>query len=222
MTAPAIANNSATAMRPLYLDQSKRQEHHLPKAVISSIHQVPLHTQALVTFNQQLGELRPILYKIAKMRVRNETWAEDAVSETIMAALEKPEAYSNRSSLRTWLVGILKHKLVDQIHRHTRESQSYEDIEAYDADFNATSWCAKEAHAGWGDPEKSLLHQQFIQNLDICLSQLPPQQAQAFKLRYGLEMEPQEICHQLGISQSNLHVMLFRSRMHIRASFRMQ
>jgi RNA polymerase sigma-70 factor (ECF subfamily) len=75
-----------------------------------------------------------------------------------------------------------------------------------------------EEHTGWGNPEKLLIEQQFITKLDACLKQLPKLQAQVFKLRYGMELDPSEICHQLGLSHSNLHVLLHRSRMHVRAS----
>jgi RNA polymerase sigma-70 factor (TIGR02943 family) len=169
-------------------------------------------------FNDHLAELQPMLIKVAKLRLRNDAWAEDAVSETIIAALEKPNAFAGRSMLRTWLIGILKHKLVDQIRKHTRECQAAQFDEESDADFNTTTENINEEHVGWGDPEKSLIQQQFIAKLDTCLKKLPKQQAQVFKLRYGMEMEPSEICHQLGLTHSNLHVMLHRSRKHVRAS----
>lgn len=175
-------------------------------------------TNGLQQFNDHLAELQPMLLKVAKMRLRNDAWAEDAVSETIIAALEKPNAFAGRSMLRTWLIGILKHKLVDQIRKHMRECQAAQFEEESDADFNTTSENINEEHAGWGDPEKSLIQLQFIAKLDTCLKKLPKQQAQVFKLRYGMEMEPSEICHKLGLTHSNLHVMLHRSRMYVRAS----
>ena len=75
-------------------------------------------------FADELAAMRPMLVRMAQQRLRNEAWAEDAVSETLVAALEKPSAFTQRAMLRTWLVGILKHKVVDQIRRHTRECQA--------------------------------------------------------------------------------------------------
>ena len=63
----------------------------------------------------------PRLLRFARSRLRNAVLAEDAVSETLLAALAKPQAFDNRSQLKTWLIGILKHKLVDQIRRNCRE-----------------------------------------------------------------------------------------------------
>uniref|UniRef100_UPI00286A662B sigma factor n=1 Tax=Roseateles sp. TaxID=1971397 RepID=UPI00286A662B len=78
----------------------------------------------------QLNLLRPQLLKFAQLQLRNAAWAEDAVSETLLVAIEKPQSFSGTSQLKTWLIGILKHKLVDQIRRNCREmSTTQEDGE---------------------------------------------------------------------------------------------
>jgi RNA polymerase sigma-70 factor (ECF subfamily) len=64
--------------------------------------------------------------------------AEDAVSEAVLAALERPAAYAGQAAMRTWLVGILKHKIVDQIRRYTRECQ----VEPSDGDDRISAPCA--------------------------------------------------------------------------------
>jgi RNA polymerase sigma-70 factor (ECF subfamily) len=71
-------------------------------------------------FACQVQALRPQLLRFARTQLRNEAWAEDAVSDTLLAALGRPQAFAGRSQLKTWLVGILKHKVVDQLRRHTR------------------------------------------------------------------------------------------------------
>ena len=68
-------------------------------------------------FDQQVATHRDYLLRFARLQLRNETWAEDAVSETLLAALSKPLSFANRSQLKTWLVGILKHKIIDAL-RH--------------------------------------------------------------------------------------------------------
>ena len=60
-----------------------------------------------------LEALRPTLLAIARMQLRNETWAEDVVSETFVAALEGSRKFAGQSQLKTWVVGILKHKIID-------------------------------------------------------------------------------------------------------------
>jgi RNA polymerase sigma-70 factor (ECF subfamily) len=72
-------------------------------------------TQLAPSFEQQVADLRNYLLQFARLQLRNDTWAEDAVSETLLAALSKPHTFGNRSQLKTWLVGILKHKVLDSI-----------------------------------------------------------------------------------------------------------
>jgi RNA polymerase sigma-70 factor (ECF subfamily) len=70
---------------------------------------------------RSLAALRPTLLAIARMQLRNETWAEDVVSETFVAALEGSRNFAGQSQLKTWVVGILKHKIIDQFSRTKRE-----------------------------------------------------------------------------------------------------
>jgi RNA polymerase sigma-70 factor (ECF subfamily) len=99
--------------------------------------------------------LRRRCMRFARTQLRNDAWAEDAVSETMLAALEKPQAFGGQSQLKTWLVGILKHKVIDQLRRHSREATvlSSDDDNA-DLDeqlFRNGHW--REAPKEWGDPE---------------------------------------------------------------------
>ena len=75
----------------------------------------------MASFEEQLVEHRVYLMRFARLQLRNDAWAEDAVSETVLAALSKPQAFSSRSQLKTWLVGILKHKVIDMIRINSRE-----------------------------------------------------------------------------------------------------
>jgi RNA polymerase sigma-70 factor, ECF subfamily len=168
----------------------------------------------------QIAACRPVLLRMARQRLRNMVWAEDAVSETLLAALEKPNVYAGRAMLRTWLVGILKHKVVDQIRRHTRECQAeagndepeFGDLPA------AASVGAFESHAEWDDPQELLRRRQFIDCFHSCLKNLPPQQARAVMLRDWMEQETDDVCNQLGVTANNLAQILHRGRRQLRAS----
>lgn len=162
----------------------------------------------------ELMAMRPALVRVANQRVRNEAWAEDAVSEAMLAALENPGSFAGRAKLRTWLVGILKHKLVDQVRRGTREAQfALNDDEAsWDEACTETAFSSHQEGADSGNPFHCLARHQLMSQLDECLGALPPQQARAFILRYGVEAETDEICDQLKVSSGNLAVMLHRAR----------
>jgi RNA polymerase sigma-70 factor (TIGR02943 family) len=171
-------------------------------------------------FADQVVALRPMLVRVARQKLRNDAWAEDAVSETLVAALEKPAAYTGRAALRTWLVGILKHKVVDQVRRHTRECQ----VETFDAEpefgelSDALPGGAAEAPADWGDPQERLDRRQFMAQFDQCLKTLPPQQSRAFMLRNWMDQDTDVICAELGVTANHLAVMLHRARRRLRES----
>jgi len=169
-------------------------------------------------FGDQLAALRPMLLDFARRMLRNDAWAEDAVSETLVAALEKPQGYRGSASISTWLVAILKHKAVDQIRHHTRELQAPEaDGDAPPAwGFDPAGAAGLWAAAGGYDPHDRLLRQQFLSELHLCVESLPPRVGRAFVLRNAMERETAEICAELGVSKSHLGVMLHRANRRLR------
>lgn len=174
---------------------------------------------ASTDFCRQIEALRPTLLKYARLQLRNPAWAEDAVSETLLAALEKPQAFAGASQLKTWLIGILKHKLIDQIRRNSRElstTASPEDGEDLDELLFAADGHWREAQHDWGDPEAVLRQLDFMKVLEACVEKLPGQQGRLFMMREWLELESDEICKELAITPTNLWVMLHRARLRLR------
>lgn len=170
---------------------------------------------------QQIIALRPALMRQACRRVGNRTWAEDAVSETLLAALEKPGAYAGRAQLQTWLVGILKRKLVDQLRRNTREAVLQGDLDAdamISGQGDTTSQWGIDGGAGRGDPQDRLMRNQFLQHLERGIANLPGKQGRAFVLRECHEVETDAVCRELGVTANNLTVMLHRARHKLRES----
>ena len=170
-------------------------------------------------FATHIEALRPQLMRYARSQLRQEAWAEDAVQDTLLAALEKPQAFAGQSQLRTWLVGILKHKLIDQIRRHAREATLPGDEDQADLDellFDASGhW--REPPADWpAMPEAALGQRQFLAVLDACVEHLPPTQGRVFMMREWLELDSDEVCSTLQITPSNLWVMLHRARLRLR------
>ena len=169
----------------------------------------------------QLAPHRPMLLKFAMRQLRNPVWAEDAVSETLLAALAKPEAFQQRSQLSTWLVGILKFKVLDQLRLHARDAcdtgadpnELADPID--DLPMNERGHFASPP-ADWGNPEQELRQRQFIEVLELCADKLPPAQGRAFMMREWLELSSEEICKELGVSPTNLYVLLHRARLRLR------
>lgn len=170
-------------------------------------------------FHRQIEALRPVLLKYARLQLRNPDWAEDAVSETVLAALEKPQSFSGASQLKTWLIGILKHKLVDQIRKNSRElstTATHEDGEDLDELLFAADGHWREVQHDWGNPEDVLRQVDFMKVLEACVDKLPGQQGRLFMMREWLELESDVICKELAISPTNLWVMLHRARLRLR------
>ena len=176
--------------------------------------------QAVPSYEQQVADLRPYLMKFARLQLRNDAWAEDAVSDTLLAALAKPQSFAQRSQLKTWLVGILKHKIVDALRHHGREVcvGHGDDDEADPLEhmaFKADGHFA-ERPADWGNPEQDLGSRQFMTILEACTEKLPPVQGRLFLMREWLEMSSEEICKELALTPTNLYVQLHRARLRLR------
>ena len=177
--------------------------------------------QISIDFEQQLVGQRGYLMRFARLQLRNETWAEDAVSETLLAALAKPQAFEARSQLKTWLVGILKHKIIDALRQRQREVTLDSGTDDDNADpleqmaFKADGHFA-ERPADWGNPEQDLKSRQFMAIMDACTQKLPPVQGRLFLMREWLEMSSDDICKELGLTSTNLYVQLHRARLRLR------
>ena len=175
-------------------------------------------TARTADFAAQVEALRPQLMRFARSQLRNDAWAEDAVSDTLLAALEKPDAFAGASQLKTWLVGVLKHKVVDQLRRHAREATvlTREDGEDLDESlFDRTGhWTDKPQD--WGSPEAACGQRQFFEVLEACCDHLPATQGRVFMMREWLELDTEEICKELQITSTNLWVLLHRARLRLR------
>jgi len=166
----------------------------------------------------ELEQHRPYLLRFALLQLRDRGAAEDAVQETLLAAIQGASQFAGQSSVRTWLIGILKHKIVDGIRKASREQplESAQDGgEDLDAFFSEDGHFA-EAPQHWASPERSLEERRFFEALERCLQSLPRNTARAFTMRELMGMETEEICKELRVSTSNCWVMLYRARMSLR------
>jgi len=160
----------------------------------------------------ELERHRPHLVRFAMMQLRDAATAEDAVQETLLAAIQGAERFSGNSTVRTWLIGILKHKIFDHYRRASREQPLRDDdselaTEDLDASFSAD----------WGNPQQALEQSRFYDALELCMNGLPKNSARVFMLREVHGIPTEEICKELAISSTNCWVLLYRARMSLRA-----
>ena len=166
-----------------------------------------------------LDEHGDVLFRYALVRVRDRDVAEDLVQSTLLAALVSISGFSGRSSIRTWLISILKHKIIDHFRNGAREKQVGEG-ESLDnlmeRSFDRRGHWSKGPAAWAGDPDAMMERTEFWEAFTSCLKALPPRHAAAFSMREIDGLESEAICKNLGIAATNLWVMLHRARMGLR------
>src|SRR5215831_8458706 len=173
------------------------------------------------SFAAQLQIHRGYLLRVAQLQLRDSALSDDVVQDTLVAALQGEDGFAGKSSIKTWLTGILKHKIIDAIRQRAR-SPAFASIEEecrtdeFDALFDETGHWEKPP-ADWGsDPERHLSQQQFFDVMQQCLENLPANTARVFVMREVMELEAGEICQELSITSNNLWVILYRARMALR------
>ncbi len=165
-----------------------------------------------------LEEYGDYLFGYAMARLQDRSLAEDMVQETLLGAMQARDRFQGRSSERTWLVGILKHKILDYIRRNQREIPVAE-IGAYDEAVESlfdTRGKWTEGPLPWpDDPHSHLDQKEFWQALIRCLEELPGRLGRVFALREMEGMGTEEICNLLHITSTNLGVLLYRARLRL-------
>lgn len=169
-----------------------------------------------VTWLDQHGDS---LYRFALLRVRNPTTAEDLVQETLLAAWRAKDNFAGQATERTWLIAILKNKLIDHFRRSSRETP-LPDIadtdDAIDALFveHTAHWA--QPPTAWPRPDDALEQAEFWRVFQDCLAGLPDRQAQVFTLTEVDGLSTEELCKALSAQPSNVWVMLHRARLRLR------
>jgi RNA polymerase sigma-70 factor (ECF subfamily) len=158
------------------------------------------------------------LFNFAVGQVRDTNVAEDLVQETFLAALKAHDRFGGKSSERTWLTGILRHKIYDHLRRVCRERPVRQEPLPTRSDENwdeSLLWL-HDVSAECAAPSRRMELAEFREALELALGKLPPRLAQVFQL-YEIEEQPNPaVCEQLQISESNLWVMLHRARKQLR------
>lgn len=171
-----------------------------------------------------IAELRDQMVKFARLQLRDEHQAEDAVQEALAGALKNADSFARQSALRTWVFSILKFKIADILRYRQRVIASSElgegeqqDQAFMDALFKSNGhWHRAERPSSWSGPQGGVQSEHFWRVFDACLNGLPEKQARVFMMREFIELESDEICSQLDLTTSNLHVTLYRARLRLR------
>jgi RNA polymerase sigma factor (sigma-70 family) len=158
------------------------------------------------------------LFNFAVGQVRDPSIAEDLVQETFLAALKSKSPFLGKSAERTWLVGILRHKIHDYLRCRCRERAVRVDPRPMNEDppWEETILWLHDVAAECQSPSRRMELDEFRESLKAALGKLSPRIAQVFQLYAVEELPNREVCAQMEISESNLWAILHRGRKRLR------
>ncbi len=158
------------------------------------------------------------LYTYARLKLPSKEAAEDVVQETFLSAFKSAGNFKGNSSEKTWLVSILKRRIIDyyrkEARKHERNMTSYQ-LPFYDNGDYQNHWIEQRAPKSWSADE-GLQFDEFHQILQYCLSLLPPKHKVVFIMKILDECTNEEVCEEVSISVANLWTIMHRARLQVR------
>lgn len=171
-----------------------------------------------------ITRIRADMFRFARLQLGNDDEAEDAVQDALAGALKNAANFRGEAALKTWIIAILKNKVADILRERQRRPINASQMVSPDQEgalppvFDQRGmWQDSARPARWADPEADLHSSQFLAVFDACLNRLPPQQSRVFMMREVVELDTSEICIELELSTTNVHVILHRARLGLRA-----
>jgi len=182
-------------------------------------------------FDELVNKHHGALIRMAMGHVGDREVAEEVVQDTWMAVIQNLDRFEGRSSIRTWIFGILIHKAKDRGVREKRHT-TFSAFESYDDDneeavdpsrfHQSGEWAGHWAFPPqpWDDqtPEKLLASQQAVNAMNKAIEALPATLKEVLILRDVEGVEAKEVCELLKITETNLYVRLHRARERVRAA----
>lgn len=172
----------------------------------------------------------PVLIAYARARLHDHQEAEEAVQDCLIAAWGQRDAFAGRSSVRTWLVGILRHKILDRLRARRRRPDRPDPAAAVPAEeTEADPWESSFSRFGsWKIdptyamnalqhcPQHSALRAELRELIRLCLDGLPERLRRIFSLREIDQLETREAAQLAGVAAASAPVLLTRARLRLR------
>ncbi len=161
-----------------------------------------------------------IMFRYAYVRLKDHAVAQDIVQETFLAAMKARERYQGRASERGWLMGILRHKLIDHLRKAAREVKM-DDLqpEGFEETFlfketGIPHWQPPKWHF---NPRQVFEQKEFWEVFSGCLAALDHKMNVAFSMKELEGLPTADICKELGVEPTYLWVILYRARNSLKA-----
>ncbi len=154
------------------------------------------------------------LFNFAVARVSDAEIAKDLVQETFFAGLKSAKNYKGDAAERTWLIAILKRKVIDHYRKINSKKGKAEVRMSYSSSSDSEGdWLEEQVADPFSNLENSPIENEELgMAIQQCISKLPKKQALVFKMKTIQGISTEDICNELGINPSNLWVMIHRSR----------
>ena len=164
--------------------------------------------------NKWIDSYSDYLFNYTITRVSDREMAQDLVQDTFFAGLKSMKNFKGEASERTWLVSILKRKIIDHYRKINSNKGKAEVRIAYNSDAESEGDWLEERVADPFDKtaEDNLENQELGLAIHGCIGKLPVKQATVFKMKTLLGYETEAICKELDITASNLWVIIHRAR----------
>lgn len=158
------------------------------------------------------------LFNYTISRINNHDLAKDLVQETFFAGLKAKDNFKGLASERTWLISILKRKIIDYYRKiNSTKGKAEVKMNFYADGEREGEWIEERVPTNWDtDAEKSIENEELNDALNKCIDNLPEKYASVFKMKTLQHFETEEICKELDITASNLWVIIHRARTQLR------
>lgn len=158
------------------------------------------------------------LFNYAVSRVNDYDIAKDLVQDTFLAGVKSAASFEGKSTERTWLISILKRKIIDYYRKiNSKKGQAEVRMSFYEDGENEGNWIEERVPQAWGEAtDKSIEDEELRNQIEDCIEALPEKYAMVFRMKTIQEMDTEEICKELEITSSNLWVMIHRARTQLR------
>jgi len=158
------------------------------------------------------------LFRYTIIRVNNHEVSKDLVQETFFSGLKSAKNFEGKATERTWLISILKRKIIDHYRKiNSKKGQAEVRMNYYNDGENEGDWIEERVPQSWGNEvEKKIENKELQHQIDLCVDKLPQKYAMVFRMKTIQEIDTQVICKELDISSSNLWVIIHRARMQLR------
>ena len=145
--------------------------------------------------NKWIDNYADYLFNYAVVRVNNSDLAKDLVQETFFAGLKSAKNFQGKSTERTWLVSILKRKVIDHYRKiNSKKGQAEVRMNFYSEGDNEGSWIEERVPQSWDNASEKLIENQELKSqLDNCIDKLPEKYAMVFRMKTIQEFETEEI-----------------------------